>query len=145
MSESGPSIEALTHRLVQTPQAMLAEPDQQVDVNAVLADLLRDLAGAHVAEAVAWRASSRNEARLSLLAAWVLADPWFVQRAPRFAAAAKTLLCGGLQAVSKLVDASRFVSDGDRREELARRVLAALQLLPESESEAVAADRLRTL
>jgi hypothetical protein len=44
-----------------------------------------------------------------------------------------------------VVSAELFVSDGDRREELARALLDALGLLPAGETAPQAADRLRAL
>ena len=120
-----------------------------VSAEAVAADLLRDLGGAPAPEFPAALAGPRglerrNRLRLALVAAWLLHDPWFVARGGLAGRAAR-LLAGGLEGLVRVVDAERFVTDPDRREELARRVLAALQLRPDGEGEAQAEDRLATL
>ena len=58
---------------------------------------------------------------------------------------ALALLRDGLDAVARVVSAEKFVSDSDRREELARLALGALSLRPAGETDAQAADRLTTL
>jgi hypothetical protein len=55
------------------------------------------------------------------------------------------LLTKGLKDVAALVDSQKFVSDPDRREELARLCLKGLGLRPAGESLAQAQDRLTTL
>jgi hypothetical protein len=79
-----------------------------------------------------------------LVACWLLHDPWF--RAQRnLGQPAVDFLTGGLSPVAKLTQAPQFVSDADRREELARLALHHLGLRPAGETEAQAADRLSTL
>lgn len=150
----GPPLEALTRRLAECPADFLAEPRVgaagQVHVAAVVADLLRDLGGPAITPAQ--RASFqpadakryRNWLQLVLITAWLLHDPWFrAQR--RFGAAAGDFLTGGLAQLSSLTTAGSFITDADRREELARLVLRDLGVRPAGESEAQAQDRLTTL
>jgi hypothetical protein len=154
MRDEGPELEALTRRLAECPAEFLAEPRTAgagfVHVEAVVSDLLRDLGGDPLDEAGAalFRADrpdrGRNRLRLVLVAAWLLHDPWFVDRG-RLAGAARPFLVAGLDALAALVDAAKCVSDPDRREELARRALAALGLRPAGETPAQAQDRLTTL
>lgn len=54
-------------------------------------------------------------------------------------------LKAGLDALSKLVDADQLVLDPDRREELIRLCLKMIDVLPEGETKAQAADRLGAL
>ena len=154
MRDEGPELEALTRRLAECPADFLAEPRIAgagvVHVEAVVSDLLRDLGGPPLDEegAALFRADrpdrGRNRLRLVLVAAWLLQDPWFAARG-RFAGAARPFLVAGLDALAALVDAAKCVSDPDRREELARRALAALGLRPAGETPAQAQDRLTTL
>lgn len=156
---NGPELESLTRRLAECPPEHLAEPKiggrGQVEVAAVIADLLRDLAaGPHGPPAIpnvdvrpflGSDARARNRLRTLLVAAWLLGDEWFRARGPELAGPAEQLLAGGLDDLAQVVDAERLVHDVDRREELARLVLARLGLRPAGESSAEAEDRLATL
>jgi hypothetical protein len=59
--------------------------------------------------------------------------------------AVRRWLLEGLPPLAAVVASELFVSDGDRREELARALLDALGLLPAGETQAQSADRLRAL
>jgi hypothetical protein len=157
MKEEGPYLASLTRRLAECPSEFLAEPRTtqgagQVEVAAVVFDLLRDLGGMPVTkESVtpftvsnAKMKGERNHLRLVLITSWMLYDIWFRSRG-MFAGPAYDLLNNGLREVAALVDAQKFVSDPDRREELARLCLKGLNLRPAGESIAQAQDRLTTL
>ena len=152
MDAEGPLLESLTRRLAETPPDFLAEPvvgsAGTVHTAAVVSDLLVDLGGAPLdtARAAAFTGRKVKPAQLRLvqIAAWLLADPWFAS-AGGFAGDAEKLLAGGLEALASLIDPTRFVSEPDRREELARVVLRGLGLRPAGETVAAAADRLATL
>ncbi|HKZ68457.1 MAG TPA: hypothetical protein VJ020_00155, partial [Anaerolineales bacterium] len=58
---------------------------------------------------------------------------------------ALALLSTGLDELASITTANKFVSDPDRREELARLCLRGLGLRPAGETEAQAQDRLATL
>jgi hypothetical protein len=137
MSHEGPALDALTRRLAECPAVFLADG---VDVEAVVFDLAIDLGGA-TRPAPPFAAEVRP---LALVAAWLLHDPWF-RSARRYAAPALAWLRDGLGELARLVPAEQFVHDPERREELARACLAALRLRPRGETEAQAADRLRTI
>jgi hypothetical protein len=151
---SGPLLESLTRRLAECPADFLAEPRigsaGVVAVAAVVADLARDLGGPMPtrAQLAAFQPRDarqhRNWLGLVLIACWLLHDPWFRQQ-PSLAPAAVDFLTSGLTAVASLAQAPRFVSDTDRREELARLALHHLGFQPAGETEAQAADRLTTL
>lgn len=160
MTSEGPHLEALTRRLAETPADILAEPrfgnQGLISVDAVVADVLSALAGRPLtkaeAEAVVWvyRAQTsaaktrRRHFRLALVAAWLLADPWFQGR--NLAEGARQFLLGEeLKALAESVEVTKLVADPDRREELARLGLSALGLRPSGENEAQAQDRLTTL
>jgi hypothetical protein len=148
-------IDALTRRLAECPQEFLAEPrlagqEGGVHVAAVVADLLEDLGALEPltdAEAAPWehgRAQDRNRLRLTLVACWLCRDARLLA-ARRHAAAVRRWLASRLQGMAELVAADLFVSDPDRREELARSLCAALGVVPEGETAEQASDRLKSL
>jgi hypothetical protein len=154
MQREGPPIEALTRRLAECPADFLAAPriggTGTVQVAAVVSDLLRDLGGAPLAD---WQTNpyvsrqakaDRNRLSVVLVACWLLHDPWFRGEA-QFAQAAGALLAAGLREAAEATPADKFVSDPDRREELARLCLRDLGLRPAGESIAEAQDRLTML
>jgi len=156
MDTDGPPLELLTRRLAECPAEFLAEPrigtHGQVRVAAVVADLVRDLGGPllSTAQAEAFQprgaqaGQQRNWLALVLVGAWLLGDPWF-RPGQRFGAGAAEFLTNRLTEAAKLNAAGKFVSDPDRREELARLCLSGLGLRPAGESAAQAADRLTTI
>lgn len=154
MEKEGPVLQTLTRRLAECPAEFLEEPGGngrgRIHVAAVVSDVRRALGGAVLAadEAIDFqrRASKveRNRLRLILITCWLLNDPWFTQR-KRFSEKAFQFLAAGLDELSKMIDAQKFVTDPDRREELARLCLKWLDLRPAGETEAQAEDRLTTL
>ena len=155
--EEGPQLEALTRRLADCPADFLAEPRRgatgAVQVAAVVSDLLADWGGAALSPAqagvfqVADTPRQANWLRLVLLACWLWHDPWFRalrERRPSPAAALR-FLAKDLGGLASLVQAPQCVLDPDRREELARLCLKALELCPKGETPAQAQDRLNAL
>jgi hypothetical protein len=151
----GPPLQQLTHRLSECPPEFLLPPLERgsgvVHVEAVVFDTLREIGGASTLPARAdvtcfehTVAENENWLRAVLIACWLLGDEYF-RKEPKFLMTAREWLRGGLQEVCEVVDAPNFVSDADRREELARLCLKALQLNPQGEREAAAQDRLTTL
>lgn len=150
---SGPPLERLTRRLSECPQDFFGEPLEDgrgsVDVAAVVGDVLSVLGAPPLDEARARRllgeggASRRNRLGLVLVASWLLGDDWFGGRG--LGGPAEEFLARGLAEAAGTVRFAEFVSDPDRREELARRALRALGLRPEGETAAQAADRLAAL
>ena len=152
MKTEGPLLERLTHRLQECSAAFLEEPviggSGIVSVEAVVADLVRGLEGENLlrprTDALrSKRAKERNWLRLVLIASWMLHDPWFGEQ--HLGEAALGFLAHELKALARLVDAEAFVTDPDRREELARHGLRHLGFRPKGETEAQAQDRLATL
>lgn len=153
MPQPGPPIELLTRRLAETPSEFLAPvlagDANAVNLAAIVSDLLHDLGGEPLTAGDAKHFETKDKARddelrLALVATWLLHERWFIERGS-FAPAARAFLSGGLAAVARIVKPAKFVSDPDRREELARLCLSALGLVPAGESETVARDRLTTL
>jgi hypothetical protein len=156
---TGLPVEQLTRRLAECPEEFLLKPrltgsfDGQVSVAAVVADLLAALGalepeeGLFPEEVKAWTGASgedRNLLRLTLVAAWLCHDP-ALRAAGDLGFPVRRWLLEGIPPLAAVVSAELFVSDGDRREELARALLDALGLLPAGETAPQAADRLRAL
>jgi hypothetical protein len=153
MTREGPALDRLTHRLAECPPDFLAAPraagEDGVHVKAVVHDVLLALGGpapsADDLDPFGPPAENSNRPlSLVLVACWLLHDDWFVARG-NLAGPSLAWLQSGLRDLSALVAPRTFVSDPDRREELARLCLAALGLRPDGETEAQAEDRLRTL
>jgi hypothetical protein len=121
-----------------------------VQVAAVAADLLADLGARPLSpeQARLFQGDAtprgRNRLRLVLLACWLLHEPWFKGHG-RLAQPALVWLSTGLSDLADLVPAPQFVADPERREELVRGCLMALDLRPAGESPAQAQDRLAAL
>jgi hypothetical protein len=154
-TDEGPQLESLTRRLAECPADFMASPRDRsgkgdVYIAAVVFDLLRELGGAADAQQLDVFEFKHGDARrermlrVVLIAAWLLYDPWFRSR-HRFAAQAHEFLASGLDDVAAIVPLPAFISDADRREELARLCLQALGLRPAGESQSQAEDRLTTL
>lgn len=155
----GPPVEVLTHRLLETPSDFLAAPVVAgrglVDVAAVVSDLLVDLglgpldpSTAELLRPASETPDPRNRLWCVLVAAWLLhapelhADPL---GRPLDRERVVGFLVLDVARLAEVVAAPTLVADPDRREELARRALRALGLVPVGETEAQAADRLGAL
>lgn len=146
---AGPPLERVMRRLAETPEDFLAEPrigeTGQVVTAALVGDLLQALghpfAAADLAGFAGTAGVDRNRLMLVAIAVWLLADDWVVTAAPDQAALME-LLGARITDLAGAGRADMFVGDAERREELARTVLAALGLVPAGETEAQASDRL---
>lgn len=153
MEREGPTLESLTRRLAETPEDFLAEPRigtrGSVRVEAVVNDLLQLLAAPPGPEALAGftgqdPARDRNRLAVTLLLCWLLADEWFASAHPTVDQL--LALLGEMPTqLAPQVAAKKFVADAERREELARLVLARLGFRPDGETLAQAQDRLTSL
>lgn len=130
-------------RLAETPDDFLAEPRIGDTGDVVTAALVGDLFHAlgHAPDDAPAIAGDRNRLQLIAVAVWLLADEWVAAAAPDRAALA-ALLGGRIGDLAASGRVDQFVGDVERREELARTLIAALGLVPAGESEAQAADRL---
>jgi hypothetical protein len=146
-------LETLTRRLSETPPDFLDEPcigtAGQVFVPALVNDLL-NLHGARAQAATLVRfhgtdaKTDRNRLALVMIAVWLLADEWLVAaRIPH--ADAVRVLDEVVAELAAVTPAHKFVTDPDRREELARVVLARLNYRPAGETVAQATDRLSSV
>jgi hypothetical protein len=153
MKAEGPMLETLIRRLAETPEDFLAEPrigsSGQVHVAAVVGDLIRALGAPLESSDLATfegadQRRDRNRLSISLLLCWLLADDWFRQnKLP--SAALLELLSQGSEQLGAQVASRKFVTDPDRREELARFSLARLGFRPAGETVPQAQDRLTSL
>jgi hypothetical protein len=156
MISTGPIVASLTHRLAECPGEFLEAPSIEgsgvVHVDAVVADLVRFMGGPLLtaADTKVFRqgrgagAASINHLKLVLIASWLLHDPWFAGR-HTLAGDLPGLLATALAKLAAVVEASMFVTDPDRREELVRLCLRELGVRPEGETAEEAADRLTAL
>jgi hypothetical protein len=149
----GPALELLTRRLAETPEIFLDEPrigsSGRVHVAAVVQDLLASLGSpAHpdrLAPFTGFDAGQdRNRLAIDLILCWLLADGWFRQARIGGDEALK-LLGEGAAELARQVASRKFVTDPDRREELARLTLSRLGHRPRGETEAQSQDRLMAL
>lgn len=154
MNNEGPVLEALTRRLAETPPDFLADArigrKGTVIVPAVVNDLLVALGHAPLAANSARdlqptdAKQDRNRLQVILIACWLLYDEWFREH-PEDTGRAFVFLSKDLRTLSEVTNASRFVNDPDRREELVRVTLNAFGLRPQGETVAQAQDRMTTL
>lgn len=160
MHYEGPPLQLLTHRLAECPDEFLAEPRAgehgETVTPAVVADLLRvwgvDIPQ-HVGQTFAFKPANsdakeqRNWLHIVAISCWLLHDEWFLKnKSPgEYSQLLWILLSSKLDELSRVVDARLFVSDADRREELARLCLNVLGLRPQGETQLQAQDRLKTL
>ena len=150
MTAEGPTLESLTHRLAECPAEFLEPPKLRerdgVHVTAVVSDLLLDLGGRGLAaedDTFEGGPDEENWLRTVLVACWLLHDEWFIAR--ELGSDVHALLARELIELSRDVQAPQLVADADRREELVRICLRALNLRPAGETAAQAEDRLTTI
>ncbi len=153
MNDTGPILETLTHRLADVPMAFLAAPRIGGKGQLHTAALVNDLLAAHGAPAtlallelfaVDDSPASRNWLALVAIVVWLLADDWFTGAAVTQQQLVP-ILDAEARALAAVTPAHDFVNDPDRREELARVVLARLGTRPAGETAAQAADRLTSI
>ncbi|MFZ6872207.1 hypothetical protein ACO0LF_09100 [Undibacterium sp. Di27W] len=154
MDNIGPILETLTHRLANTPPDFMDEPRiarsaKGVAVAALVNDVLSMLGNTstlnHLEQFDGSNASKdRNRLALTMITTWLLADEWFIKAALP-AAQFMSILEQAVAELAATTAAHKFSNDPDRREELARVVLARLNFRPYGESLAQATDRLSSI
>ena len=153
MHQPGPELETLLRRLADTPQEFLDEPRigaaGQVFVPAVINDLLARISSrAALPQLERFRgkdlAADRNRLMVALLIAWLLADEWFESKGLAQADVLRVLDDSAAELAAG-AGAQKFVIDAERREELARLILARLGLRPFGETAEQATDRLSAI
>ncbi len=149
MASEGPEIEQLVRRLAECPGEFLAAADDSPDFIAIIFDGLRTFSqrGQPEQSNLLTRLRTMLPAQLELLGivCWLLNHEWFHQHPPPTAHLAKLMTTDAFKRLVELVKPAAFVNDPDRREELARRTLQLLALVPRGETAAHSADRLTAI
>lgn len=150
---TGPALEPLLRRLMETPPDFLDPPrrgaDGLIQVAAVVYDVLASHGESMPPSLLATLSGDLagvppNQLSLSAVLAWLLADEcWRLCGAKTSAMPA--LFADTVPALAAEADASRYVFEPERREELARTAIARLGLRPDGETEHQAADRLASV
>jgi hypothetical protein len=153
MNQAGPDLETLTRRLADTPPDFLDEPRVAGSGRVAVAALVNDLAGMHGGRATLEMLkgfegqsarSDRNRLAVAMIGAWLLADPWFLaQRLDPVTVV--QVLAEVVAEMAVATPAHRFTADVERREELARTMLARCGYRPAGEMPAQATDRLAAI
>jgi hypothetical protein len=153
MNRPGPDLETLTRRLADTPTDFMDEPRVASSGRVAVPALVNDLAGMHGGRATLEllaqfegqnARSDRNRLAVAMVGAWLLADPWFLAQRLHPAALVQTLAEVTAE-LAAATPAHRFVTDAERREELARTMLARFGYRPAGETAAQATDRLAAI
>ena len=154
-----PALPLLTRRLAACPPAFLEAPRWEgsgsLNVAALVYDTLDFMGGPPAAttalapylgplDKTEKPSIAQERLRLTALACWLLNDSYFRGRAD-LAPAAEEFLRSGWGELPAILKARDAVAVPERREELARRLLKALDLRPEGETPAQAEDRLGAL
>lgn len=146
MTQFGPPLEQLLHRLAECPADFLL-PANEIDIVALACDHFRAIRQP-IPNPQQRRALAELPHEVQTLVSillWLLRDNWFLSRPELAERTRQLLLAESIAPLSKLVRAEAIINDPDRREELVRLCLKELDLTPEGETEAQAADRLTTL
>lgn len=149
MPPEGPEIERLVRRLAECPGEFLATADGAPDYIAVVCDHMRRMTPETPPDRSPALAVLRKvgPAHLELIAVacWMLHDDWFLDRPDLAPGMWALFVSDALKRLAELVKPAAFVTDPDRREELARTCLKSLALAPKGETPSEAADRLTAL
>ena len=139
---SGPVLAQLMHRVAAAPLQALSA--QQPYLCAWVHDVLWSLnAPVDAKQLAVFRLSSEHCPwyELTMLQLWLLADDCWLDYALAPSDLLQYLTHQG-PVLAGVANAADYVQDDERREELVRLTLQALQLLPDGESEAIAQERL---
>lgn len=150
---TGPALEPLLRRLIETPPDFLDPPHRagsgQVHVAAVVHDVLASFGEAMPPKLLTSLSGyaanvTGNQLTLSAVMAWLLADNTW-RTCITAPSAIPTLFAEVAPALAAEADAARYVFEPDRREELVRTVIDRLGLRPDGETVNQAADRLASV
>jgi hypothetical protein len=153
MNHPGPDLETLTRRLADTPPDFMDEPRVAGSGRVAVAALANDLASMHGGRApieilARFEGQSargdRNRLAVVMIGVWLLADQWFLAQDLDPAALLQALAEVSAE-LAAATPAHRFAGDVERREELARTMLARLGYRPAGETLAQATDRLAAI
>jgi len=146
------SLPALIQRLTLTPDEFKMQfgigKSDRLNPASVLGDLLYDLSGERPDPSYLRKFEKlerkTNYLRAVMYACHLFNDASFKQQT-QVAERVQEFLGDKLLKLSSVVDADLFLTDPERREELARQCIAAALALPSGESKHVAEDRLNTV
>jgi len=161
MKKPGPQLEALIDRLTAIPgdffkpDGKLKNSGSGVSIPALVNDMLLDNGGTPFSDdEILKRFSDKNELKnkksifpeLVSILSYIFEDKFFTGEKNSAELIKAFLLSPGLKDLSEAVESSEdFINDPDRREELCRMALNALNYYPDGETEKNAGDRLLTL
>lgn len=136
------ALSRLTRRLAETPNDFSSG---HAFVPAVLSDVLTAAGrqGLNAQTAERFQNMDARWRQLVLISCWLLADEPFREVMDRNRVL--DFMTEVLPPLAGLIEPWRFVTDPDRREELARLAMLALAVMPEGETAKQAADRLATV
>lgn len=159
MEQIGPKLETLLRHLSECPGEFLESVQGNhgsQQIIAIVCDLFRAYGAQNPVQlSDAWIQSILRESKPTIprvrywgmlsIACWLMHDDWFLQR-PQFALPMwNWLKSEALEKLSNIVLPSLCLSDPDRREELVRLCLHAIQIRPLGESFEQSMDRKTTL
>ena len=154
--KEGPSLESLMDRLAAIPAVFTGEFDKigsgksGAVLPAIVYDLLLDTGdkplSADEIKALENTAGEKNYYRLVAILCHIYHDQFFLENKPGAGLVRKLIFSKKLKSLGAVTDSdSVFISDPDRREELCRLALLAVNMFPAGEDENRSRERLTTL
>lgn len=154
--KEGPSIEYMMDRLTAIPAVFMKEFNKAggsgtgLELSAIVNDLLLDTGDKPLnpdeIKKLENSANKKNYRKLIAILCHVYHDLFFLENRPEPGLIRKFFFSQKLPALGAVVDSEElFISDPDRREELCRLALDAVNLFPGGEDEKRAKERLATL
>lgn len=150
MDENSPDLDRLLRRLSECPSEFLAARPAGPAAMALVCDLLRYVdstrspeADDHLVERISAAVAPLRGA--PNIAVWLLRDRWFAGRGDLGESLRRLFTGEALASLDRMTSPELLVRDPDRREELVRVCLRALDLRPRGETTTEAADRLAAL
>lgn len=162
MKNPGPPIESLIDRLIAIPEEFIngsLKAETGLSLPALINDLLLDNGGKTLNDdeikkimsekktgGTGSKMKKNNYHDLAAILCYIYEDRFFTDKKGNAELIKKFLLSDQLAELSDAADSAiEFISDPDRREEICRRALDALNYFPLGENEKNSADRLLTL
>ncbi len=154
--KEGPSIEYMLDRLAAIPAVFMKEfssggdIDSGIILHALVNDLLLDTGESPLTsdeiKSIEGLRNKKNYHRLVAILCHLYHDQFFIENRPETGLVRKIIFSQKLQILGEAVDNEEiFISDPDRREELCRLALMAVNLYPRGEDENRSKERLATL
>jgi len=156
----GPALQALMQRVSKIPADFFIAPMskmngggkvQEVSMPALIADLIYDMGGAFpqpdslTSFLLNSKKDNQNYLHLVAICCYLFYFEWFLEKGINSRKVLEFLKSKKLVRLSQQIDYREFINDMERREELTRFCLMAVQLYPLGENTVLAKDRLATL